>query len=135
MKLITIQTAAVPSELAVIKSRLEDEGIYCFLKGENIAQIRPYHSGFDAVELQVPESDADRALEIIRQAEGELAGHEPVLCPDCGSVHTRETAEDPLTFAKKMALFFVSLITFVPFAHVRQMNRYHCQDCGKKFRF
>lgn len=135
MKLVTIQTAAVPSELAVIKSRLEDEGIFCFLKGENIAQIRPYYSGFDAVELQVPESDSDRALEIIRQAEEKTTGHEPVLCPDCGSVHTRRIAEGPLTFGKKMALFFVALVTFVPFAHTRQMSRYHCQDCGKKFKF
>jgi len=64
MSLITIRRSHIESELTVLMSKLESEGIRCYLRNEFTTQIINYMPSFE-VELQVSSSDADRALEII----------------------------------------------------------------------
>ncbi len=66
MKLITIKESHVVSDLFVLKSRLESEGIACYLKNEYTTQIMSHMVNFVA-ELQVPEADIDRVWEILNQ--------------------------------------------------------------------
>ncbi len=70
MKLITIKKAHLESEISVLKSRLEAEGIRCFLKNEYITQIINFMPSF-VMELQVTEFDLDEALEILKEFESE----------------------------------------------------------------
>ncbi len=70
MKLITIKKAHLESEISVLKSRLEAEGIECFLKNEYITQIINFMPSF-VMELQVPEFDLDETLEILKEFEFE----------------------------------------------------------------
>ncbi len=60
MSLITIKESHVESDLLVLKSRLESEGIPCYLKNEFTTQIMSYMATF-VVELQVSSSDLKRA--------------------------------------------------------------------------
>lgn len=66
MKFITIKTAHVASELSILRSKLESEGIKCFMKNELTTQIMNYLPSFE-VELQVLESDFTKAIEIKNQ--------------------------------------------------------------------
>ena len=50
-------------ELAVAKSLLESNDIYCFLKDELTYQVHPFAIG--GVKLQVREEDAPRAIELL----------------------------------------------------------------------
>ena len=70
MKLKTIKKAHLESEISVLKSRLEAEGIRCFLKNEYITQIINFIPSF-VMELQVPEFDLEEALEILKEFESE----------------------------------------------------------------
>ncbi len=70
MKLITIKKAHLESEISVLKSRLEAEGIRCFLKNEYITQVINFMPSF-VMELQVTEFDLDEALEILKEFESE----------------------------------------------------------------
>ena len=70
MNLVTIKEARYAADLAVLKSRLEDEGIMCRLKNELNAQVISYIPSI-YVELQVAEQDVARALEIMKEAEKE----------------------------------------------------------------
>jgi hypothetical protein len=70
MKLVTIKEARYAADLAVLKSRLEDEGIMCRLKNELNAQVISYIPSI-FVELQVAEQDLARALEIMMESEEE----------------------------------------------------------------
>ncbi|MBI5778560.1 MAG: DUF2007 domain-containing protein [Planctomycetes bacterium] len=49
--------------------RLEEEGIECFIQNENIAIWKHFTGtvGGFSIELQVRESDADKALQIIKE--------------------------------------------------------------------
>ncbi|MBL4642684.1 MAG: DUF2007 domain-containing protein [Flavobacteriaceae bacterium] len=67
MKLITIKMAGNESELFVLRSKLESEGIKCFMKNEFTTQVMNYLP--TGVELQVVDSELKRANEIINQIE------------------------------------------------------------------
>ena len=71
MKLITIKKAHLESEISVLKSKLEAEGIRCFLKNEYITQVINFMPSF-VMELQVSEFDLDEALEILKEFESKV---------------------------------------------------------------
>lgn len=70
MGFITIKEARYASELAVLKSRLEADGIRCWLRNELNAQIISYIPSI-YLELQVDEMDLEKAIEIMKETEGE----------------------------------------------------------------
>ena len=62
---VTIAQFNNASDSYVLKSRLEAEGITCFLKDENISNVLPMGSlSFGGVKLQVALRDGFKALEI-----------------------------------------------------------------------
>ena len=65
MSLVTIKKSHIESNLSVLKSRSESEGIKCYLRNEFTTQIMNYLPSFE-VELQVAESDLKRAQEIMK---------------------------------------------------------------------
>lgn len=67
--LVTILTFNYPHEAIVIRSRLEAEGIPCFIKDGFIAQVHPFYStAVGGVKLQVQESDVPAAIQILKEA-------------------------------------------------------------------
>jgi hypothetical protein len=66
--LVTIRTFTYPSELLIIRTKLESEGIYYFVKNELITQVHPYLStAVGGLELQVREEDVSRTLRIFKE--------------------------------------------------------------------
>ncbi|MCL1933713.1 MAG: DUF2007 domain-containing protein [Candidatus Azobacteroides sp.] len=63
-KLVTVLTFMHAHETAVIRGRLESEGIPCFIKDELSTQVYPFIS---EGELQVRESDVQRTIEILKE--------------------------------------------------------------------
>jgi hypothetical protein len=63
-QLATVYTVGNPLKAEIIQNALHDEGIRCFLEGENQAG----ETGLTALEIkiQVPVADADRARKFIR---------------------------------------------------------------------
>jgi type III secretory pathway lipoprotein EscJ len=68
-KFVTIRTFTFAYEIAIVRSRLESEGITCFVKDELTAQVNPFYSNaIGGIQLQVLESDLPRAIEILKEA-------------------------------------------------------------------
>jgi hypothetical protein len=63
MKLITIRKSNIEPELSILRSKLESEGIACFMKNELTTQIMNFLPSFE-IELQIRDSDLDKAKEI-----------------------------------------------------------------------
>jgi len=66
MSLVTIKKSHVEAELLVLKSKLESEGIKCFMRNEFTTQIMNYLPSFE-VELQVSESDLEKVDAILKE--------------------------------------------------------------------
>jgi len=71
MSLITIKESHIASDVTVLKSRLEREGIKCYLKNEFTTQIMNYMPTF-MVELQVSNSDLVKVKEIMCEMKEDL---------------------------------------------------------------
>ncbi|GHT13473.1 hypothetical protein FACS189432_02300 [Bacteroidia bacterium] len=61
--LVTVLTVNYSGEFAIIRGRLESEGIECFVQNELIAQA--YTNAAGGIKLQVRESDVEKAVKIL----------------------------------------------------------------------
>jgi DNA-directed RNA polymerase subunit RPC12/RpoP len=142
-KLITILTGTFGSEIAVVRSKLESEGITCFVQNELTAQVLPHYSNaVGGVKLQVRESDLTQALEILKETEQTLIDEEAenlqtedqqtmrkksdITCPLCGS--------DEVVKTKKAGWVFLltSLLFLLPTVFLKK--KYYCFDCKQEFK-
>jgi len=65
---VTVATFTYPTELAIIKGRLESEGIECYVKDEMTVQVYNFLSNaVGGIKLQVKQSDAEKAIEILKE--------------------------------------------------------------------
>ena len=136
-KLVTIAEFAYgpdpASEAEFARIKLETEGISCFLTGKNFTATYWLLSCADhGVKLQVRQSDAEKALEILGTAQKTTAEEteqnklspEPdiVKCPRCGSDDVEYEK-----FSRKVFYLSILLLKFpLPFFK----KSYRCNNCG-----
>jgi len=132
-RLITIANFNEPLEAHLAKIKLESAGIKCFLLGENFTATYWWASFADrGVKLQVKETEAKRALEILEIKEGhglEKDGKKDLtvetydlLCPKCHSENIEYEK-----FSRKAA--FLSIL-FFRFPLPILKKKYKCKNCG-----
>ena len=67
--LVTIKTFTYSHEVAVIASRLEADGIRCFVQDGLTTQIHPFmSSAIGGVKLQVREEDVEEAIAMLKES-------------------------------------------------------------------
>lgn len=128
MSYITIKESHYQTDLVVLKSRLESEGIECRFKNELTTQVLNYIPSF-LVELQVPEEDVPRVKEIMIETGDLQAENVKLVCPKCGS----EKVKMRVSILKWIQLFFSVLLaidTNVPMDKLFKKSKFYCNDCG-----
>ncbi len=150
-KFVTVLTFTFAHEVAIIRGRLEAEGITCFVKDELTVQIHPFYSNaIGGVKLQVRESDLNQAIQILKET-GYIKGEElqssqesPLLnkhidnqhasikegkitCPICGS-------EEVVKSRKMGWLFLLTSLLFI-FPTPFFQKTYYCFDCKQEFKW
>ena len=122
------------SEAELARIKLEAKGIRCFLAGKNFISMYWLLSGADrGIKLQVRESDAEKALEILgtdthlglNETEDKDMKPEAINppCPNCGSNSIKYKG-----FSAK--LFYLGILFFrFPLPFLRR--KYKCKRCGK----
>jgi hypothetical protein len=131
MKFITIKESHYQSELVVLKSRLESEGIICRFKNELTTQVLNHIPSF-LVELQVPEVDLPRVTEVLIET-GELhAENVKLVCAKCSS----EKIKMKVSVLKWIQLGFsilVAMDTNIPTDKLIKKAKYCCKECKEEF--
>jgi hypothetical protein len=65
-EIVTIATFTLPTQLSIVKGRLEAEGIECFVKDELTVQVNNFYSNaVGGIKLQVCDYDVEKATEIL----------------------------------------------------------------------
>ena len=147
-KFITVLTVTFPHEVAVIRGRLEAEGITCFVKDELTVQVNPFYSNaIGGVKLQVLESELNQAVEILKETgyikeenmqtfDEQINEHlnnqhgtekgKKIICSICGS-------EEVVKTKKTGWLFLITSLLFMcptPFLQ----RKYYCFNCRQEFK-
>jgi hypothetical protein len=144
---VTIATFTYPHEAAILRGRLESEGIECNAKDENTVSANPFYSNaIGGVKIQVKESDVERANEIVKDYyyhtngdievdpqeeykpdEIEESSSEKIKCPVCGSEEVHQDKR-PSQFNIIMVLLLGIPLIFPG------KKKYHCFNCGSNFK-
>lgn len=129
--LIPIAAFSQPIEAHLAKTRLESEGIQCFIEDENTVSVNwLYSTAVGGVKLKVRESDALRGREILQQEpiaaapieNGIDEADEKRCCPHCDSTDVYcERFSRRLVFAS-----WVLLGIPLPFLN----RKWKCMSCG-----
>jgi ribosomal protein L37AE/L43A len=145
---VTVLTFTYPYEAAVIRGRLESEGIECFVRDEWTVQVQPFYShAIGGVKLQVGKNDLPQTMEILKEAGYMKDGNESgstaysrsvpvkvsvsgkpdknkIICPFCRSEEVSRSRTGGWMF------LLASLLIWYP---VPLFNKkiYHCSDCGQ----
>jgi len=133
-RLVTIATYSQAIEADLSRTRLESEGIDCFLADEHTVTVNwLYSNAVGGVKLKVRESDGQRAIEILRRQpvtaddpDDQVAEHDEIRCPRCDSTDVNyERFSRRLTFASWLLLSF-------PFPFFKR--KWECRKCGLQWK-
>jgi hypothetical protein len=143
-KIIVHSTYYNPIEANIIKSRLEDSDIPCFLTDENLATINPlYNQAIGGVKLNVFEKDVDQINLLLSEepteletekntfeTDNEVIETDKVICENCGS--------DNVSFGqatKNRFSWWVVILSMVFWSYPFKANKcFHCYNCGHEFK-
>jgi ASC-1-like (ASCH) protein len=133
--IVTFATYYDPMLAQIVRTRLEDNDIPCFIADENMIGINPlYNNALGGIKLKVFERDVERckailAEEPIETEQADTKATDELTCPYCHSNNVRygDATE------KKYGWFaiLVSFLFFVlPFL---SRKAWHCFNCGRDF--
>ncbi|MDQ7949926.1 MAG: DUF2007 domain-containing protein [Pedobacter sp.] len=135
-KIVVYSSYYNPIEANIIKARLDDSDIPCFLTDENVATIQPmYNQAIGGVKLNVFEKDIERIDQLLAEENLALPDSEnaqtteQVICEKCGSTNVGLGQA-----TKKRFSWWVTLLSLLFFIYPFKTNKcYHCYDCGHEF--
>lgn len=123
-------------EANIIKARLDDSDIPCFLTDENVATINPlYNQAIGGVKLNIFEKDLQRVNALLDEhyllpVEEQATGQDEVHCTNCGSTNVGLGQA-----TKKRFSWWVTLLSLLLSVYPFKANQcYHCYDCGHEFK-
>lgn len=135
-KIIIFETFYNPIEANIVKARLMDSGVQCFLSDENTITINPlYTQALGGVKLHLFEKDAEWARSILQAEEGEIPLTEEAeaatvaVCPNCGSSNVGYVQATKKRFGPFTVI--VSLLLMIYPFHAKKT--YHCFNCQNEF--
>ncbi len=115
-----------PIEAHLVKGRLENEGIPCFVTNENFSNLMPHYNRIldSGVQLMIRETDYNKAVTLL-----ELNKEKELVCPHCNSTNIKIFLGK--NWPQKVVVIIVSLFSFVPFNNINAT--YLCRDCRTEF--
>jgi hypothetical protein len=138
-KIITLEQYYDPMLAHIIRTRLEDNGIPCFIADDNIISANPvFNNAVGGIKLKIFERDLERCQKILAQ-EGDLHDqdhheideetHTAVICPYCASTNVRFGAATEKKVNWFVALIFALMSVFPFYAR----KAWHCFNCQRDF--
>jgi DNA-directed RNA polymerase subunit RPC12/RpoP len=114
-------------EASLIKGRLENEGIYCFIINENFSTLMPHYSRMlgAGIQIMVSDKDYEQAIEVLQ-----LNKKQENVCPNCGSNNVKIGLGR--NKFKKIIAIVISVLSSIPFNNIN--SSFQCKDCKSEFK-
>jgi hypothetical protein len=121
--MVTIRTCASLPDAQVVQSHLRGSGIEAFLPDELTVQFNwLWANAIGGVRVQVPEEDAERAVEILEDESASHVQEAAKSCSHCGAALKATYGLGPYVKA------LVALLFSLP---MRSKPTWKCPGCGK----
>ena len=135
VKLITARIFDNPIDAHLLKSKLESEGIYCYLKDEHTITIDPLVSNaIGGIKLQIKNEDVEKAKKVLKEIENTPYRDEEgniAVCPNCDSKNLISNYISTKGFKEKLSAIITLLFASYPF----YLNKvFKCKECGNEFK-
>lgn len=134
MSLITIKTYDNSIQAHLMKSKLENEGIICYIFDENMVSYNPiYNIALGGIKLKINEQDLNKAsdiINVINKLKLTDENDEIIKCPKCNSEELY-TGYKSMKDAKGILSIIVSAIFMVFPIYYKTLNK--CKSCGNEF--
>jgi len=133
-KIVVFETFYNPIEANIVKARLMDSGVQCFLSDENTITINPlYTQALGGVKLHIFENDIPLVKSILQDENIQLP-HEDTepgaeICPNCGSNHVGYVQATKKRFSLLTMIVSFALMIYPFYAK----KTHHCFDCEYEF--
>ncbi len=135
MELITVKVFDNSIEAHILKSRLESEGIDCFIFDDNMVSLNPlYNVTLGGIKLKVREVDVEQVNTIIDQIDSLKSvddNDQIIKCPNCDSTDLY-TGYKSMKGTKGILSAIVSFLFMVFPIYYKTV--YKCKVCGDEFR-
>lgn len=145
-ELETIFSSNSPIECYIQQSKLENEGVECFIFDENIVSVHPFlANAIGGVKLKVRSEQKLLAEEILSRVEPDLSeesdvvdpgneaqtkDREMITCPYCGSNNVYYG--QAIDYKWNIPYLVLSFLMSVPLPFIRK--KCHCFDCHSSFK-
>lgn len=125
MNFVPVQVYQNYIDAHIIKGRLEEANINCWLKDEHTVTTNPiWTNAVGGIKLMVAETQQARALSLLQEFETERRNNR--ACENCGS-HNIELVSTPRKASNWLSAF--ASFFFGDYA-IAPDKVYHCFDCG-----
>jgi len=128
MKTARLITCESLTEAYLIKGRLANEGIECFLTNQNFTNLMPLYNNMlgSGIQIIVNEIDFNKAREIIKDKIE--PNNEELYCPNCGS------NDIGLGLGKRKGLkifnIMIALLSVFPMGNLKP--KFYCKKCREE---
>jgi predicted RNA-binding Zn-ribbon protein involved in translation (DUF1610 family) len=124
METTTLQTFDNYFSANIILTRLQNEGVICYLKDEHTFTINPiWGQAIGGIKLSVDNRYVEKATELLKEFHDEYM--KASVCPNCGlNEITLVSSSTPLNILTKIFTWVFSNYA------VSVENIYKCQSCG-----
>lgn len=134
MSLATLKTFDNPIAAHILRTRLESEGIPCYLFDEHSVTINPlYNVTLGGIKLKVNSSDLEEASKILKSIEATAPTNdegEALKCPKCGSENFYSGFKS-MKGASGILSAAVSLMLSVFPIYFKNVHK--CKECNTEF--
>lgn len=128
MDFVPLQSFANYIDAHIVLGRLQEEGIDCWLKDENVVTVNPiWTNAIGGIKLMVAMYQLQQAQELLLQSDREKRSH--FICPYCNSGNIELVCSH-----KEAANWFSVLMGFLFFSYAVPIKIWHCFNCGKEFK-
>ena len=135
MELITLKTFDNSIDAHILKARLENEGIDCYLFDENIVSLNPlYNITVGGIKLKINEINLSKAQEIILEIENTPLTNqkeEVIHCPNCQSTNLYLNHRSMKGISGILSAILAFILSIFP---IYFKTVYRCKDCNFEFK-
>ena len=135
MELITIKTFDNSFETHLLKTKLESEGINCYIFDENIVSMNPlFNNVIGGIKLKVNSKSIEKAKEILIELDNSKTTNnngDVVSCPKCNS-EDYYSGYKSMKGTKGIISICISFLFLIFPIYFKTVNK--CKSCGHEFK-